>query len=78
MNEVEKLVADKLEELAMLQYTGSIKGCLILVIDKDNVFRLMEAYSSDVLFAMNVAIDVAKDHLIGKVKSHLTEPPKEL
>lgn len=71
--ELNKVISRTLEQLAMIHYDKEIKGCLILVIDNNNVFRLMEAYGSDTALAMNGAIDIAKDNVITAMKRSLTQ-----
>ena len=63
------VIAKTLEQLAMIHYDKEIKGCLVLVIGTDHVFRLMEAYGSDTALAMNAAIDIAKSNVINTLKS---------
>ncbi len=71
--ELNKVISRTLEQLAMTHYDGQIKGCLVLVIDNDNVFRLMEAYGSDTALAMNSALDIAKDNLVNTMKTNLMQ-----
>lgn len=73
-DQLNKTIEQTLEQLAMLHYDKKIKGCLVLVIDHNHVFRLMEAYGSDTGLAMNAAIDIAKDNLIKAMKRNLQEP----
>lgn len=76
-NELNKTIEQTLEQLAMLHYGKKIKGCLVLVIDQNHVFRLMEAYGSDTLLAMNGALDIAKNNLIKTITRNLQEPEKD-
>lgn len=76
-DELNKTIEQTLEQLAMLHYDKKIKGCLVLVIDHDSVFRLMEAYGNDTGLAMNAAIDIAKDNLITAMKRHLQAPEEQ-
>ena len=68
MNEFERQTKDaiqeKVDELALANYEGTIKGVLIIVADKDNTFRLMQAYNSNDFLAINAGIDLAKMGLI--------------
>ncbi len=72
--ELNKTIEQTLEQLAMLHYDKKIKGCLVLVIDHNHVFRLMEAYGNDTGLAMNAAIDIAKHNLIRMMTKNLQEP----
>lgn len=75
--ELNKTIEQTLENLAMLHYDKKIKGCLVLVIDHNHVFRLMEAYGSDTLLAMNGALDIAKSNLIETITRNLQAPEKD-
>ena len=71
-----EVIKDSLDKLAMMQYSGQIKGALILVVDNNHVFRLMEAYGSDTGLAMNAALDIAKDSLINTMKRKMEQAPE--
>lgn len=71
--QLDMVIAKTLEQLAMIHYDKEIKGCLVLVIGTDHVFRLMEAYGSDTALAMNAAIDIAKTNVIETLKRSTTQ-----
>lgn len=72
-----KLQAEILDKVAMKHYNGAIKGLLILVIDKNNVFNMMEGYGSDTMLAMNAALDIAKDSAVRAMRKSLEQAPPE-
>lgn len=72
-NSLNAVIAKTLEQLAMIHYDKEIKGCLVLVIGTDHVFRLMEAYGSDTALAMNAVIDIAKSNVITVLKRSTTQ-----
>lgn len=74
--DLNKVIADSLETLAMMQYGGKIKGALILVVDNNHIFRLMEAYGNDSALAMNAAIDIAKHSLIDTMRKNMENAPE--
>ncbi len=76
-SQLDATIEQTLEQLAMLHYDKKIKGCLVLVIDHNHVFRLMEAYGSDTTLAMNTAIDVAKTNLMKAILNSLQKPNRE-
>ncbi len=65
--ELQDAVKEKINELSLAHYEGKIKAVLIVAVDVDNHFRLMQAYSSFETFAINTGLDLAKMGLMQQV-----------
>lgn len=76
-NQLKADIAARTEQLALLQYGNKIKGLIILVVDDENTFRLMEAYMNDTALAMNGAIDIVKSRIIDVMKKS-TQQAKDI
>lgn len=72
MNELRKIVREKLEELTLAEYEGNVEGLLIISIYKGN-FIIHPAYDSTQNGIMNVALDIAKTRLLDNLNSNMTE-----
>ena len=78
MDDLRTVVKKKIEEVSFAEYSGQIKGVLIIAIDDKNNPIIYQGYDSTQLFVMNLALDMAKQELIDIVKTNMgPAKPKE-